>query len=51
MSTLPNVAGVMTLADLQHVLEVTDQFMANFLKKTRLERGNRPIPTLSELGL
>lgn len=46
-----NVAGVMTLADLQHVLEVTDQFMANFLKKTRLERGNRPIPTLSELGL
>lgn len=45
------VAGMMTLADLQHVLEVTDRFMANHLNSTRLEWGKRPTPTLLELGL
>ncbi len=46
-----DVAGVMTLADLQRVIEVTDQFMANHLKSTRLEWGSRSVPTLAQLGM
>ncbi|HRO24449.1 MAG TPA: hypothetical protein PLR07_09165 [Promineifilum sp.] len=46
-----DVAGAMTLKDLQKLIEVTDSFMHKFLSETRLEPNVREIPTLSELGL
>jgi hypothetical protein len=46
-----DMAGAMTVEDLQRMLQATDDFMFNFLTTTRLERGRRQIPTLSELKL
>jgi hypothetical protein len=45
------LAGAMSLADLQRFLQTTDDFMAEFLSTTKLERGRRQVPTPEELRL
>ena len=46
-----DVAGAMTLADLQRFIQATDEFMYDYLSSTTLEPGRREVPTLDELGL
>ena len=44
-----DVAGAMTIEDLQRLIEATDEFMYGFLSNTTLEAGKRPIPALERL--
>lgn len=42
--------GALSLSNLRRFLEATDDFMAQFLAETHLERGKRRVPNDSELG-